>query len=214
MAHVDAHSLQHHSGAGPARARNQKSVQDRRGPVTKVLGNVFGLIGFAIIGLGLYGMAYAQFISSAAHVAEVKQISVGIILGTMLILFLWFYMGNDSNKGTLRNPVARFIMASVLIVPFSIVSIPAAQSGLPALLSLQKHGSYDRIVVSVVRRDRHSSSRRGCDRRAKVVWELHNRQLCNVPDHIWRDLRPGQKLELEGFLTDYGFRYERMRRVS
>lgn len=211
---IHAQTFEPNSAVLYGNKNSAKPLVRNKGPISKALEAVLGLAALAIIGSGIYGMTYAQFISSAAHVAYVKQFLVWIVLGTALCLYGLLYLISNG-KGKIRNPIARFVVASVLVVPFSLVSGPAAQSGLPALLSLLEKGSYDNpIEITVVKRIGSATSRRSCDRKATVLWEVHNRQLCNVPDHIWQDLRPGQKLELEGYLTDYGFRYERIRRVD
>lgn len=190
------------------------SAQEKlyRSPLTKLLGGIFGLASLTIMGLALYGLMFAQFISSAAHVELVKENSVWIILGCGIIFLGSLHFGR-TRRGGIRNPVLRGVFMVVFAAPFSFLAIPAAQIGVPALMSLQEDGRYDKIQVTVVKQGR-ASSRRSCDHKATVVWEVHNRQLCNVPEQIWRDLSPGQTLELEGFQTDYGFRYERMRRRS
>lgn len=186
--------------------------QIHHGLLAKMLAGVFGLANLAVMALAIYGLVYAQFISSAAHVSFVKENSIWLILSYGTTIFIGYYFGRKS-KGLIRNQFLRRVFVVVFLTPWAFLAIPAAQSGLPAVLSLQEDGRYDTILVKVVKRGR-LSSRRSCDRKATVIWEVHNRQLCNVPEHIWRDLEPGQTLELEGFLTNYGFRYERMRRAS
>ncbi len=211
-AYREAQSFERSRATSYANAFEPMPGEDRRGPLTKLMAVVFGLASVAVVGLAGYGLLHAQFISSAAHVAYVKENSAWIILGYGIIVFGSLYFGK-SGRSVIQNRFLRRIGVFVFFAPFTFFSIPAAQSGLPAVLSLQEHGRYDSIQVTVVERGR-ASSRRGCYRKATVVWEVHNRQLCNVPEQIWRDLKPGQTLELEGFLTNYGFRYERVRQAS
>ena len=211
-AYREAQTLERSRATSYDNAFDNTQAQIHRGPLAKMLGGVFGLISLAVAAIAIYGLVYAQFISSAAHVSIVKDNSVWIVLSYGIIIFIGYYFGRKS-RGLIRNPFLRRVFLFVFLAPWAFLSIPAAQSGLPAVLSLQEDGRYDKILVTVVKRGR-LSSRRGCDRKATVVWEVHNRQLCNVPEHIWRDLKPGQTLELEGFLTKYGFRYERVQRAS
>lgn len=195
-----------------ASAIGTEPTVDRRGPLAKILSFVFGLAAVSVVGLAGYGLLHALFIASAAHVEMVRANSLWIILGYGMIIFGSLYFGKKG-RGLIRNPALRIIAMFVFFAPISFFAIPAAQYGLPAILSLQEDGRYDRIEVTVVERGRESG-RRTCDRRATVVWEVHNRKLCNVPEKIWRELQPGQTLELQGFLTEYGFRYDRIRRAS
>lgn len=197
--------------APQGRAATMAAEEDQRGLLTRFLGICFGLLAVAVIGSVIYGWRHAQFISSAAHVDEMKDNAIWLVLGFGLIILGSLYFG-PRRKSMIRNQVLALVVPYVLLAPLAFFAIPAAQSGLPALLSLQKEGRYDSIQVRVVKQG-PISTRRGCDRKATVVWEVDNRQLCNLPEHVWHGLEPGQMLELKGFLTDYGFRYEVVQRV-
>ncbi len=201
LSHAQSHAVYDYES-------DQGAQTDERSFLRKVLAIVLGLAATSVLGLAYYGFSYAHFISSAAHVDLVKANSTILIGGFFIALSGSLLLGKKGKpRGVFRNPTVRAIAIILCCLPVSFLVIPAAQSGLPAVLSLNEDGRYDKIEVSVVERGRESSRRR-CDRQVKVVWEIHNRTLCEVPEHVWSRLNAGDRLVLQGFLTDHGFRYE------
>ena len=115
-------------------------------------------------------------------------------------------------RGIFANRIIQNATLVLLVIPQSYMAVYAVSSGIPALLSLQEGGMYDRIQVSVIDQGR-KSKKRACDYRAKINWDGGERTICNLPPHIWGGLLPGQTLELAGWQTDYGFRYEAFKRL-
>lgn len=188
--------------------------RDSATPTHKALSKLAGFTLVPVFGLAGYGVAFAQFIPSQGHVALIDNHFYTLFGGYAAFLaVLFIVLPQTKGRGIFANRLSQ--KAALVIVGIAMASaiIPAAKTGLPALMSLSEEGRYDSIVVTVVKR-REMRKRKGCNYRADVTWDGEKRKLCNVSEYIWEGLRPGQQLELKGFLTDYGFRYEVFERVS
>ena len=118
--------------------------------------------------------------------------------------------------GPLKAKAPRKLMAVAVTVAICFAVPLAVERGAPALHSLVVSGTPNRLSVVVVERGRENR-RRACDRTAEVAWEGapgYARTICEVPAGIWAGLRPGDRLELSGKRTAYGFRYEGIRRAA
>lgn len=182
-----------------------------RGPVARLLVNVLWFLCFTIVCIGIYGDSHANFIASPAHADYVAENKIWILLGFGAIIFTTIFFSRQG-PGPIRNPFVGFVLMILFCGAGSFLALPTARSGIPALLSLSEKGLYDRIQVAVVAQG-HGEARRACDYRATVTWDGQERELCDVPTHIWPKLVPGRELILYGFLTDYGFRYKRVKLV-
>ncbi|MEO1491455.1 MAG: hypothetical protein AAFV19_04795 [Pseudomonadota bacterium] len=162
---------------------------------------------------GIYGFAYAQFLPSAEHLGLAESLRWPVVIGAGVLSGIAALIWPSKGRARmLAGPVGRTLGTGLVMAGFAApLPVTAMATGLPALHSLVAPGTPASMRVTVVKQGAERR-RRGCDLRVHVKTPGQTSAvLCEVPEDLWRRVRPGQTLTLDGHRTPYGFRYDRIR---
>ncbi len=187
----------------------------------RVVNFVAALVVFGAIGLGFFGMLFARFLPTAeiaGMAGEFRFAFTGMVVVFAALLGLTGYrlgaVPIPSTPARVVLHVALFGAAAWFLAPHALTrGLPGAHAYVMEMQAAAPPES-EVVVVSVAARGR-AMVRRGCDFTATVTGEVlagpGGVDVCGIDPYDWERLRPGDRLELVGHRTPYGFRYRSAR---
>lgn len=159
---------------------------------------------------GWFGLYRANWLSDPGH-ADLIAAQWPILAGGVAVLTFVLFLGSGLGRTTAwrRNTGRRAMLGLAAVAVSTALLTPALTRGLPwaaSFLQADGPGTADVVVI-----DRSAAGRRSaCDRPATVATAKRPDepvQLCAIPEAIWPDLKPGDRLRLTGIRTGFGLRY-------
>jgi len=168
---------------------------------------------------GWYGTREAHFLPTPEHKALIEANARIIVIAYavgMALLIVPLKLHAVGPIARLGRPIIQKLALVGLVAALAAIFVPPTlHSGLPALASFASDTPGTRHV-SVVRQT-GEINRRACNRRAIITLPGSpgfEHELCAVPREIWKTLQPGSTLVLDGRMTPYGLRYDKIQRGS
>lgn len=171
----------------------------------KTVGNVIAILIVALIILGIY----SNFLISEQVVTYFVWAGIAFsILIILLIAKLMLSNGSryrENMKAQGKSPLAGVIVI-IIFVPFMVV--PSFYKGLPVVLNFIV-GKPEKIVVTVLKKPAGYYKKR-CSGGLYLseYRSFTNDKICGIEEGDWRKIQMGDKLELIGKGSIFGFSYK------
>lgn len=190
--------------------RQRRAKAPARGAAVKLARTANFALLMSLVALWYYGSSWAKFLPAPEHVAHIAANKDMLIAGTCGALALLALLTPlPEGPGLFRFGLVRRLSFAVLSAFFGLMAPVALTTGLPAFHAQILPAPDAQLEVRILARGPQHQSR-SCDMSATAAWPSargYAQPLCSLPPEVWANLRPGDRVLLEGRQTRFGFAY-------